>query len=337
MIHCPPALSPQLSRMIWMTIRSVVNFPVPVFFFLAGYFAWSSYSKFSSGLSYIVQRGWRLIVPYTIWSFFYLAFSSDKSSCGLILAQYFTGRTVTPFYFIVVLFQLTLVTPLLMELDRRKSKLLYVAYSLQFVMLALTYIIVLTANSVPYYWRSLPFFGVGFYVLGIQLRSLNDSNDNSSNAENIRREYSSGIFVRVFTSPFFLLAAFLINWLESYLMLKNNISLSFAVSQSRIGGILYSYALIFTIYRYRHIDLRNFLKRILVPVGGISYGIFYVHIKAISVGSRLFSRVFPNSPWLITYVSVLIFALSLSILFITGTRMILRGEKGKLLLRAVGF
>ena len=156
MIHCPPALSPQLSRMIWMTIRSVVNFPVPVFFFLAGYFAWSSYSKFSSGLSYIVQRGWRLIVPYTIWSFFYLAFSSDKSSCGLILAQYFTGRTVTPFYFIVVLFQLTLVTPLLMELDRRKSKLLYVAYSLQFVMLALTYIIVLTANSVPYYWRSLP-------------------------------------------------------------------------------------------------------------------------------------------------------------------------------------
>lgn len=335
MIHCPTALnSPSsVSLLSWITVRSIVNFPVPVFFFLAGYFAQSSVKKFRSGVQYCILRSWRLIVPYTIWSVLSIAVLAavrhEPVPITSFLIKYFTGRTVAPFYFIAVLFQLTLVTPILSDLVNRRSRLVYAAYGLHLAALAAVYRLALTSDEVPHWCYTLPFVWIGFYVLGMQLRAAGESEESYPL---IRR-----LVTGVFGSPLFLSAAIVINWLESCILLKNGAPPILAVCQFRIGGILYSLSLIAVIYRFRGIEVRGRFQRALAHIGDISYGIFLVHYMAVLAALQFISRFFTSLPWCAVFLSVFTFAFLASVLAVSVTRWIFHGEWGRNILRVLGF
>ena len=335
MIHCPTTLnSPSSASLLsWITVRSIVNFPVPVFFFLAGYFAQSSVKKFRSGVQYCVRRSWRLIVPYTVWSVLSVsvlaAFRHEPVPITSFLIKYFTGRTVAPFYFIAVLFQLTLATPILSDLVNRRSRLVYAVYGLHFAALAAVYSLALTSNGVLHYCYSLPFVWVGFYALGMQLRAA----DESEGSYPLIRRLVSGVF----SSPLFLSAAIAFNWLESCILLKYSAPPILAVCQFRIGGILYSVSLIAVMYRFRGTEVRGQLQRALAYIGDISYGMFLVHYLAVLAASQFISRFFPGFPWCAVFLFSFTFAFLASMLVVSTARRVFQGERGRKFLRVLGF
>ena len=332
-IHCPTTLnSPSRADLLsWIAVRSAVNFPVPVFFFLAGYFALPSLEKCRSGFRYFVRRSGRLIVPYTFWSVLYVAalaaFRHEPFPIKPFLVKYVTGGTAAPFYYVAVLFQLTLAAPLLANLVNRKSRLVYAVYGLQFAALAAVYRLALTSGAVPRFCYTLCFVWIGFYVFGMQMRAA----ESERSSPPIRR------LISVFGSPLFLAAAFLLNVLESYVLLKNNAPPILAVCQFRLGGVLYSASLIAAVCRLRGAEIRGRFQNALAYLGDISYGVFYVHYMAILAAGAAAARLFPNLPWCAVFVLVFAFALSASVLTVAASRRIFRGARGAKLLRIAGF
>ncbi|RMC92309.1 acyltransferase [Clostridium autoethanogenum] len=105
---------------IWILFRQIINFPVAVFFFLSGYFTKRLVVK-ENVVKYYQNRGGRLLIPLLIWSAVYSLFKIGISLinheqigyCKLIY-QALTGQAAWPFYYIFVLLQLTIITPLLL-------------------------------------------------------------------------------------------------------------------------------------------------------------------------------------------------------------------------------
>ena len=122
MIHCPNGTNlNQDSLQFWLYIilRSVVNFPVAVFFFMAGYFINRDKVK-NNCTFFLLNRGVRLIIPYLIWSLVYESLSivrGNSIDLFTIVKHLLIGKAASPFYYIVVLVQLTLLTPLLIKIN----------------------------------------------------------------------------------------------------------------------------------------------------------------------------------------------------------------------------
>ena len=108
----------------FVILRQVINFAVATFVFMSGYFV--PVEKIcNTDFSYkewILNRGGRLCVPFVIWSLFYSGISLAKDIhhgvrvywLGYIY-RFIVGKSATPFYYIVVLIQLTIITPWLVH------------------------------------------------------------------------------------------------------------------------------------------------------------------------------------------------------------------------------
>ena len=244
LIHCPNALNTDyygsVERFIWLIIRSVVNFPVPVFFFISGFFV--KYNEKTGLKKYYISRLSRLLVPYILWSILYIiaSITVNKKTYNIqdIIVTFVSGKAATPFYYIIVLVQLVILSPYLINLIRKNSRLVYIAYALPVIMLGVTYYNGIFNRIVPWYCDTLFFMWIAFYTFGIQLKYSDKS---------IWNKLSKG---HIFG---FLGLALLFNITESIILLRINVIPNLAVSQNRLGGFVYSFALILLIYKYRSI------------------------------------------------------------------------------------
>lgn len=109
-------------------IEQLIIFSIPVFLFVSGYFiAFACGKDFSPKWSWIFTRLKFLVIPYLLWSLLMIGmnifFGQDYSWQDLIIAI-FTGKAVAAFYFIPLLVQLYLLSPLLTRAARNKPWLL---------------------------------------------------------------------------------------------------------------------------------------------------------------------------------------------------------------------
>lgn len=100
-------------RLEWVLFRQLLNFAVPTFIFMAGYF--TNVSKVNDSIGrYYLKRVERLLIPYLLWSTLYYLLRGHRQSNFLNVLV--TGNASWQLYYIVVLLQCVIFTPLLVKL-----------------------------------------------------------------------------------------------------------------------------------------------------------------------------------------------------------------------------
>lgn len=271
-IHCQTGLSYKfemfpnnINYFYWIFSRQFLNFCVATFFFLSGYFV-NREKVLNNSRLWIKNRFIRLGIPFLLWSIFYrlirLVFSGKINLIDIYNSIFllFTGNGESHLYFVFVLLQLTLLTPMLL---RKKSIactfaiLSIIFYLFRYLNLIWDYSIINNYSKCVF----LPWFL--FYMYGVF--------------------YNEDKTKRVFINIFF---AIFINIFEVIVLTELKISENFVTTQMKLSSVLYAFAVI---------DLIMFLKdkvqscKILAKIGDVSFGIYFIHIFYNIIYKKLFS------------------------------------------------
>lgn len=295
---------------IGLIFRQVLNFAVPVFLFIAGYFSFST--KKISNVDYLISRSVRILPPYIFWSLiFFLAstfilgqsFDIRKLISGLIF-----GTSIGIGYFVIVLIQFTIITLIIKKIQNRKTHInLIILFSL--IGIIYTYLTklllpnhILSAfpfSALPFFvWY--PFFHFGYYL--------------SMYKPEVRLRYSAIPLLILF---------FLLTIAEGYL-LKNLVNIDFGASQIKLSSFILSLFICILIYQYRKNQVSN---KTLIFLGLNSYGIYLIHMLFISFFNKFLSRIWINGDFKLSGVLILtILSLLLSIITIQIIKKVLKSK-----------
>ncbi len=265
LIHCPNAINAPKDTIdfnSWLILRQFINFPVALFFFIAGRF--TNYGKYSDYKSFILNRGGiRLLIPFLIWSTFYAlisfvrAYVSGDELIGVVsfAVQIITGKSAPHLYYIVVLLQLTVITPLLLKcIDNGYSKILYAVTPIW--MILLYYWCYSKGTMLPLYQYVFPAW-IGFYVWGLESR---------------------GKTIRAGNTHLLFGVAVILEIVEAYCSLKHGFPVNFACSQIRISAFLLA-TIVVRLFIGTQVSAThmNWVSKVLAYLGDHSYGIYFIH------------------------------------------------------------
>lgn len=267
-----------------LLIRQFINFAVPVFIFISGYFAYKGdFKEISEYLDFYKKRLSRILIPYIVWCGLMILFykHSYQWHWNEIVKDVITGQIVTPYYFIIVIVQLILLTPFMVASTRSTIKnLLWLSLSplsllgLYFSRLYLNYDIKLP-------WYALPFtIWVSFYYLGI-LASQDKLVIKNVNLPKIIFLYIGSIFLAI---------------AEGFYLAKAHNLTSFAGSQIKASSFLSSFLLILVFLGIRK-TIDNW-PRALTILGEFSFGIYLFHVPVLDLLSRITSKIGFQNFWI---------------------------------------
>ena len=154
-------------------LRQLINFPLAIFLFISGYFAANySFTSWREYLSFWSTRLLKIIPPYIFWSLIYIwlekpshLINSTEISKDLLL-----GTGIEFGYFIIVLIQFILITPIIINI-RNDSSHLACMIIISAIGITVTYLLNLKYfntefSQFPFY--VLPFYAwYPFYHLGV--------------------------------------------------------------------------------------------------------------------------------------------------------------------------
>lgn len=126
-------------------IEQLIIFGIPSFLMVSGYFIASSTGRDQKTVQWrlILVRVRSLLIPYVLWSLIIiglLILQGERYTITDVFLLLLTGRTASPFYYIPLLAQLFLLSPLLVPLARNHWKvLLPIALVIQVLALSLNY------------------------------------------------------------------------------------------------------------------------------------------------------------------------------------------------------
>lgn len=101
-----------------------IHFAVPVFLFVSCFLLTQSLARRFDLKRYATNRFRKTVVPYIVFSLFYLAFAHFRQNSvhpDRILMNFLTGKTYFHLYFTIVLIQVSIVVPVLVWLFRSRS------------------------------------------------------------------------------------------------------------------------------------------------------------------------------------------------------------------------
>lgn len=151
-----------LNNNFGIILRQFINFPVGLFIFLAAFFAMRSTGTTDSYLDSVKRRIWRLSLPFLIWLFIYCGM---KLASGSILIEdiplmVLNGRSVEVGYFVIVMLQMSIISPFLEKLHMSQLiKLLPVSLILS---ITTSYSLNFFYNESP--WSNFPYYALPFFI-----------------------------------------------------------------------------------------------------------------------------------------------------------------------------
>lgn len=209
------------------------------------------------------RGGGRLLIPFLIWSTFYAlirfirSYVSGNEFLGIVTlaVQIITGKAAPHLYYIVVLLQLTIITPLLIKcIDSGYSKLLY---AITPVWLVYIYYWCYSQGTMPPMYQSIFPAWIGFYVWGLECRS----------------KVCKGVI-----TPLLFGIAIILEIVEAYFSIRHGCPANFACSQIRISAFLLAAIVVqFFIGMQVTITHKNWVSKALIYLGDHSYGIYFIH------------------------------------------------------------
>jgi len=245
----------------------LLNFCVPAFFFISGYWvskkpveSWQEYRIFLTG------RLGRILVPYFFWSFVLLGYAAIKFhhiDIYQVIFKLMTGRAAEPYYiyyFMVVLAQLYVLTPLLLYLNRKPYGLVFI------IVLNVISLLILYLSRMKIIWHhpvTLAFYlWIIFYEMGLLVGARADG---AFPPKNLRSFILPGILISILVSE-----------VEGFTILSKLNDQFFAASITKYSSFLYSVFIIlcFLVLRERFRRWPAFL----VTLGRYSFGIYLIHM-----------------------------------------------------------
>lgn len=261
MLHCPTGQNyTNADYAAWILLHHVINFPVAMFVFLAGYFM--TPEKTQCGYrTFLFKRGKRLLLPYLVWSCIYLLKTAvfDGTTLRQVVYAFLCGKAATPRYYIVVMIQLTIITPWLVK---HRKKWMYLVTPVYLVFL---YAYNIKNRTAPPLYETLFPAWFFFYLLGMDCRSADIGNW----LGRIKRHW--------------VVVALLLSLGEAAVLKAAGCADGFVTSQIKVGSFMYTAVLALWLLKKKSERGRN----ILTLMGDFSYGIFYCHMLVLWVARKV--------------------------------------------------
>ena len=257
--------------------QQLFNFAVPAFLFISGYWlAKKPIKSLQTYKTFLVKRLSRIFVPYLFWSVVFCGCAAVKAheiDVYEILFKLLTGRAAWGHYFIIMIGQLYILTPLLQHINRRPSGLILVLAFNIISLLALYLSKVFgVIRHIP---ASLPFYSwIIFYEIGLFIGSRADKTFAPPK-------------MRSFILPAVLICL-LLSELEGMILLLKYDNLGFAVTAIKYSSFLYSACVISTFLLVR--ERIEHWPKFLVKVGEYSFGIYLMHMLVLNQVANLVQK-----------------------------------------------
>jgi surface polysaccharide O-acyltransferase-like enzyme len=260
--------------------RQLLNFAVPVLFFMSGY--WSSKEQISSLSDYktfLRRRLPRILVPYLFWSLVLIGYSAvvtGQVSGYVTIIKLLTGGASMGYYFIVVLAQLYILTPVLMHLNRKLGwyglMLVLIFNMASFLALYLSRVF----NYIAHIPAVLPFYTwIIYYEAGLFMAGRYEEAHTTSKT-------------RFYILPA-LLFSLLVSILEAGVMSSKYNNPDMASFAGKYSSFLYSACVILCFIFGREYFGR--MPKLLSTIGYYSLGIYLVHMIVLSGVVEVFRNI----------------------------------------------
>lgn len=144
-----------------LTLRQMIDFAVPIFLAMSGYFAEKS-SKMPLA-SFYRSRFVRILIPYLIWTAIFLAIKTPTEAPSPIdiFKGVFFGTAIVVGYFVIVLIQFVVITPLLSKIDKPSS---HLAIMTATSIIGTVFIYYFTAFNPDHLISKFPAYALPFFV-----------------------------------------------------------------------------------------------------------------------------------------------------------------------------
>lgn len=297
-------------------LRQVINFAVATFVFMAGYFVNidALSDKEFSYKHWIIYRGGRLCIPFIIWSILYSGLelirtvhSGNEIHWFGFAFRFIVGKSATPFYYIVVLMQLTVLTPWLVKIVKQNGIVSRILWLVTPVYLLYLYTWNYIVGASPHLYETLFPAWFGFYYFGIQVRCGWKLKGNG----------------------YAVAATLLLSYVEAVGLRASGFDIGFYTSQITVGSFLYSVAMIDWFLKKSENSRGG--CRLLSKIGDCSYGIFYIHMAVL----MLVGRIIKCGNWYAYWILRFVLTAAISYIIVYIGQMVLKNHKK--LLRYIGF
>jgi len=246
--------------------RQFLNFCVPAFFFMAGY--WASKKQINSLEDYkefLKRKFFRIGLPYLFWSSVLIgcsALTAHNFDGSETIFKLLTGGAIMGYYFVIVIAQLYILTPLLQYINRRFN---WYALALVFVFnLAVLYILYLSRlfHSIGHLPVALPFYSwLIYYEFGLFTAQRYS-----------RISVSSGWRISILVA---ILVSLLASFFEVSVLLDRYGRPDFAAFAVKYSSFVYSVFVILGFLFWK--GYFRYLPRVLITIGRYSFGIYLIH------------------------------------------------------------
>jgi probable poly-beta-1,6-N-acetyl-D-glucosamine export protein len=261
--------------------RQLLNFCVPAFFFISGY--WASRKQIMHLAEYkafLWRRLSRILLPYLFWSFVVIGYSIVKTrhfDGSKTLFVLLTGGACMGYYFIIAITQLYFLTPILQYLNRKLGvyavALILVVNMTGFLVLYLSRLF----NVIPHLPAAMLFYSwIIYYEFGL----FAGENEMAVHTRKTR-------LFRPFVL-YALLVSLLISMVETTAILSEFKNPAFAVFPTTYSSLLYSTCVIIGFLFYR--EYFEWFPRLFGEIGRYSFGIYLIHIFVLGEVVWIFSR-----------------------------------------------
>ncbi len=277
-----------------LLFRNAINFAVPLFLAISGYFlANKKVENVSQYLAFIKKQIPKVYVPFILWSLIWFLFTYLRGG-GWQLFKLFTFQANEIYYFIALIIQCYLLLPWLQKLVTNTGLLFSVLLSvtMTYVIFALRHYADINLPLIAYAGNVLTW--MMFFVLGLYL------------GKNKTLAITQGELLTL------VVLSFVLSCIESHWLIAKFAQPGEAVTAVKVSSFLYSFFVILFLFKNQRMFSSNLLKRF----GEVSFGIYLVHMLVLILVGAIIKRV---APWLINetllYQLVLIFSVSFLSLF----------------------
>lgn len=261
--------------------RQALNFAVPSFLFISGY--WISNKTVDSLEGYkqfLKQRLKHVVIPYIFWSLVILSIGAVITQIfdiQKILLKLLTGSATGPYYFIILIVQFYILTPLFQHINKNPYGFISILFlnvlSLSFSYISRIYLGPFFSSLSVY---AMPFYTwIVFYELGMLYRNFD------------KYTISKSVAILIVLSIVFTL---IISLFEAKTLLIKYDNLELATSAVKFSSFLYSGCFI-TGFMYIRQKVNKW-PNLIVSLGNYSFGIYLIHMPILSVVNHFLKEIF---------------------------------------------
>ncbi|GMA33445.1 acyltransferase family protein [Litorihabitans aurantiacus] len=251
----------------WLVVREVWNFPVAVFVFLAAFFVRPARVLERPG-AWLRSRAVRLGVPFLVWSTAFTllgAALAGTRDVRRLVRDVVLGASAPHLYFVLVLLQLVVVTPLLLRVLEARWR--WVMWLVTPAFAVWLYVRTLADGGPPSFSNTWLLGWFGFYWAGLWVRRYGTP----------RVGVRAAVVIAVLATA--------ASVAEAALLVRAGVDVGFAVGQLSGTSVVAAFAvvLLLVVWHERRTDRGDTpppgrFARALAHLGRDSYGIYYVHV-----------------------------------------------------------